>query len=333
MLCGNYTINRQNVNRQGKFSRNYLDYISGQLVSLSGDCIAPAAGFSQMIKKGVKQMKENLEEQVKLKIGNALPFGFAGYEEVLPLLPCRGAKRIPEGAATVIVFLFPYYVEKEGGRNLSRYSMIADYHRVAGDFLEKACQSLSDSFLGFSFAPFTDNSPIREVRAAELAGLGEVGENGLLIHPEYGSYVFIGEIVTDLKLEPTRGSDVHGGRHCTHCGLCRASCPNNALSGNGVELPLCRSHITQKKGELSSFEAEQVRRGGLIWGCDICNEICPANNKPKQTEIQDFLDSAVPWVTEENLEAVWGDRAFAYRGRAVVLRNLRVVYPLDGQGL
>ena len=78
--------------------------------------------------------------------------------------------------------------------------MVTDYHLIAGEYLQRFCEALRQQFPNNRFEPFTDNSPVPEVRSALLAGLGRRGKNGLLLHPDYGSYVFIGEVVTDLAL-------------------------------------------------------------------------------------------------------------------------------------
>ena len=130
----------------------------------------------------------------------AFPFGICSFEQILPCLECRAKQRIPQDAASVLVCLFPYYTGEHKERNISRYAMVTDYHMIAGEYLNRFCKALQEVFPQNQFEPFTDNSPIREVSAAFHAGLGRRGKNGLILHPKYGSYVFIGEVVTDLVL-------------------------------------------------------------------------------------------------------------------------------------
>ncbi|MBQ9969153.1 MAG: DUF1730 domain-containing protein [Oscillospiraceae bacterium] len=260
----------------------------------------------------------------KLKISQLLrenfpaPFGFCSIGTAQPYLNCRALSRIPQDARSVIVLTFPYYTGEHPQRNISRYAMIPDYHLVAGEYLKKLCTLLKEAFPQQQFEAFVDNSPLREVACGQAAGLGVIGDNGLLIHPTYGSYLFLGEIVTDLLIEP----DVPVGERCLHCGACRKACPQGALQENGsVELSLCRSHITQKKGELSDFEKEQIRAGGLIWGCDICNDVCPMNRNPQLTPIPEFLDSVLPVMDEPLILEHFDSRPYNYRGRKTILRN------------
>ena len=259
-----------------------------------------------------------------LRSDGPLPFGICRFQEVLPCLDCRALSRIPQNAASVLCCLFPYYTGEHPERNISRYAMVTDYHIVAGDYLERFCQELSAQFPENHFAAFSDNSPIREVTAAFRSGLGRIGNNGLLIHPEYGSYVFIGEVVTDLELIPDDPLTPTG---CMNCGLCMKACPQGALQPNGsVCLELCRSHITQKKGELTEQEIVQIKAGGLIWGCDICNDVCPHNREAKKlTPIREFVESAVPVFDQENAALLFKSRAFNYRGKKTIARNISLL--------
>lgn len=250
-----------------------------------------------------------------------LPFGICRFEQVLPCIECRALARIPQNASSVLCCLFPYYTGEHPERNISRYAMVTDYHMVAGEYLQKFCEALQTQFPEHHFAAFTDNSPIREVTAAFLAGLGQFGKNGLLINPEYGSYVFIGEVVTDLVLQPDAPMTQS---QCMGCGKCLQACPRGALQENGsVVLERCRSHITQKKGELTDWEIEQIREGGLIWGCDICNDVCPMNRTAKKlSPIPEFVQSAVPVFDKENATLLFKSRAFNYRGKKTITRNI-----------
>ncbi len=249
-------------------------------------------------------------------------FGVAAYADCLPLLPCRGQVRIPEGARSVIVCLLPYYVGDYPERNISRYTLADDYHTIGRGILEKIASRLGEVYPQGSFACFVDSSPIREVRAAYLAGLGVIGRNGQLIHPEFGSYVFIGEIVTNLEFPlsvPLPGS-------CLGCGACVRICPGRALKGDGtVEESRCRSYITQKKGELSPWEMESIRRGGMVWGCDLCTDVCPHNRGARKSDIPAFYENIVPVLTGENLAELKKRKALGFRGKGVLERNLAIL--------
>ncbi|MDD5920518.1 MAG: DUF1730 domain-containing protein [Oscillospiraceae bacterium] len=247
-------------------------------------------------------------------------WGVAAFADTLPLLECRAKSRLPQNAKSVIVCLLGYYAG-ERAHNISRYAWARDYHVLAEELLDPAVARMRAIWSAQEFSFFTDNSPIREVTAARLAGLGFVGNNGLLINPVYGTYHFIAEIVTDLWLEPS--IPLESG--CGECRRCLDACPAGALSPSGVDKSRCRSHITQKKGELTDWETEQVRKGGLAWGCDICNDVCPHNHPPCKTDLAVFCRDLRGMIQEEDLPQLVQERAFGYRGVKVLQRNLRII--------
>ena len=251
-----------------------------------------------------------LQEHVSL-------WGSCPYSRLEPyLLSCRNRSRIPPRAQTVLCALFPYRTPV-GKHNISRYAIPPDYHDIVLPMLQKVVIRLEKEFPGNTFVAFSDNSPIPEVRAACLSGLGCVGDHGLLIHPEYGSWVFIGEVVTDLSL-PCRPRELMG---CLHCGVCVKRCPGKALEAGRLEKNRCLSHITKKKGELSKEEQELLLRGKLVWGCDLCQEVCPLNKNVKSTGMKQFQEDTIP-VIEPGQSAFLQGRAFQWRPAAVIERNL-----------
>lgn len=265
-------------------------------------------------------MSDDLKTIHNILNKNNLPlFGICGYEQLVSfLLPCRAAARLPKNAKSVIVVLFPYYLGEEAyeGANLSRYACVRDYHEVSAEFFNRAISELCKTFPEESFEFFADNSPVPEVRAACLAGLGVRGENGLLITPEYGSWVFIGEIVTSLELPQTGDGEIHS---CLKCGKCRSYCPAEAIGKNGADNALCLSDITQRKGELTEAQKQLIISSGCAWGCDVCQRICPMNKNAKITEIPEFLNSVS--VKAEAGGSLDG-KAYAWRGKKVIERNL-----------
>lgn len=260
-----------------------------------------------------------LSEAKRLLTAAGLPcVGGCRFSAELLLPGVRAAARLPQGAKTIFVALFPYFTGIAPQRNLSLYAALPDYHAIAGAMLEQSCQLLQTTFPAGKFVPFVDASPIREVQAAAMAGLGVIGENGQLLTDEYGSFVFIGEIVTDLDF----GCIDAPISHCCGCHACLRACPTGALTADGLQKERCRSHFTQKKGTLTDWEREEIRAGGLVWGCDRCTLACPANRHPRITPIAAFREDVVPVVTAENLDRLLSNRAFAWRGKAVLVRNL-----------
>ena len=232
-----------------------------------------------------------------------------------PLLSCRAASRLPDEARSVIVVLFPYAVADERPRNLSRYACVPDYHTAAGAVLKAFAQMLSERFEGERFEPFMDNSPIPEVACAVAAGLGVRGDHGLLISDRYGSFVFIGCVVTTMILPASEQA-----RECLHCGACVKACAGECLPS--AQRDTCVSALTQKKGDLTVLQKAAVRRGGLLWGCDICQEICPMNHG-KEIAPHPCFTWYEPWLSEVSLDNLT-DKAYGWRGKAVLQRNLEL---------
>jgi epoxyqueuosine reductase len=234
----------------------------------------------------------------------------------------------PQKAKSLVVCAFPYYIGRMEQRNLSLYAVIPDYHKVLMKRLTQAASRLSCAFGGGTFVPFADSSPLDEVKAAERARLGAVGKNGLLITPKYGSFVFLGAIVTDAPLPKT--PPLGFSPLCSNCSLCINLCPTGALGALGLDAQKCRSAITQKRGELTIFEKEQIRQGALAWGCDICTLACPHNTDIPITYIAEFLEDTAPVITPQNLQKLAETRAFTRAARAVLARNLKILSQREG---
>ncbi len=250
-----------------------------------------------------------------------LPYGFSSFSDVSEaLIPCRALSRIPRNAKTVISILFPYNLGEEyyKNSNVSRYAVSEDYHLVTGRIINEIKEKLSEAFPENTFEAFVDNSPLPEVRCAVNAGLGVMGINNLFISPDYGSWVFLGEIVTDRYFEP---SGVKPSL-CIGCMECAAACPVKAITGKEIIKEKCLSFLSQKKGELDEETKKLIEETGCAWGCDICQKVCPYNKNAKITPITEFFDTAVPFVTEDtDIE----NRAFSWRGKAVIERNLKII--------
>lgn len=247
-------------------------------------------------------------------------FGFCGLGSLSRLLECRGKRLLPE-KGSVILFLLPYYAGEFPGRNVARYALCDDYHAIAGDILREIIRPLSEAFSGEVFLPFADSSPIPEVEAGVLSGLGFAGKNGQLITPWYGSFTFLCEVVTTLPLSATGPAE--GG--CGVCRRCLDSCPAGALGSSGLDVSRCRSHISQKKGELSQEEKRQLREGGLAWGCDVCTDVCPYNQPPVLTTVPRMREGLEPVLTLENLSRLIDRKSYGWRGAAVLRRNLEIL--------
>ena len=227
---------------------------------------------------------------------------------------------------TGIRLAVPYYTHAcdDPEKNISAYCVSADYHRFFAALFDEVLPLLRSAFPDFRFAGFTDHSPIIEGEAAARAGLGFLGCNHLFLTKKYSSFVFLGEIVTDAKVYAEKKEIAY----CPNCGACRAACPVSLAT------ECCLSALSQQKKPLSESEQKILKAHNVAFGCDICQEACPVTIAAKKagtlyTNIRFFIDSALPRLTvncvEEMSDEEFAARAYSWRGRAVILRNLRLL--------
>lgn len=227
------------------------------------------------------------------------------------------AEALLPGYTGLFCAVFPYFAGHAAG-NLSLYARGQDYHGVIKTRLEQAAVWLRRE-TGCAAMPMADVSPFPEVYAAACAGLGKLGQNGLLLTEVYGSFVFIGLLLTDLNRQ--------GGAApvpCSGCGTCLRACPGGALgSGGAVDQAKCLSALTQQRGALTDGQAAAVAAHPLIWGCDQCQLVCPANQAARETALPEFREELLCSLTETDVSA--GDRAFRrqFAGRAFTWRGVQ----------
>ncbi len=248
----------------------------------------------------------------------------------IPLSECKITKEyllsscgISEGSA--LLFAIPYLSEASfsAERNISAYAVCRDYHAYVASLKERLTAELSRLFPDNRFALFADHSPIDERDAAARCGIGFFGKNGLLITKEYSSYFFIAELMTDAFLP----SDRPQTESCLSCNACLSACP---MRVHGCE---CLSAITQKKGALSEKDIAIIKEYGSCWGCDICQEVCPHTKAAIKegtifSHIPYFNEKNIPYLTSDIVgnmsEEEFSTRAFSWRGKETVLRNLKL---------
>lgn len=227
-----------------------------------------------------------------------------------------------------VLMLIPYRSEIKP-ENLSVYASVRDYHGFAAMLQAEGEKYIKEKFPGARFKFFADHSPIDEVHAACVSGLGLIGRNGLLINERYSSFVFLCELVTDLSpeemgIEPFEGGEV---RTCINCGACARACPSNCMDETDPRPKTeCLSAITQKKGVLTDAEAEMIVESGCIWGCDVCQNVCPYTKNAEFTRIPYFTEGVISRLTVDMLDSMtdveFYSRPFSWRGRETIRRNL-----------
>ncbi|MCG8342892.1 MAG: tRNA epoxyqueuosine(34) reductase QueG [Chlorobiales bacterium] len=186
-------------------------------------------------------------------------------------------KLFPE-AKTVFSATLPYMFPLErvkGKARISRYALVSDYHRILRNKLQEILDFICETYPGpVAGKVCVDSMPVFEKTWAEKAGLGTTGKNTMLIVPGGGSYVFLGEILLDIELPPTASLQYDP---CEECDACIRSCPTGALVGEGkLDARKCISYLTvELKREFDQKEAAMT--GEWLFGCDICQEVCPHN--------------------------------------------------------
>jgi epoxyqueuosine reductase len=208
------------------------------------------------------------------------------------------------GAQTVISILYNYYPSARRDSYLPHVALYAygkDYHDVIRKKLKKVVQFIADEY-NQSARICIDSAPVRERYWARQAGLGFIGKNGLLITDEVGSYCFIAEIITTLKLSP----DTPDTRSCLNCSKCIKACPTKAILPNAtIDARRCLSYLTiEHRGDWSPSQDALVASANTLFGCDICQDVCPHNNHPIPTEILEFKPSeALLNLSADNIPA------------------------------
>ena len=247
-----------------------------------------------------------------------------------PVIKERLTARVPEARAAVFMVI-PYLVRDDGPCNICLYARSRDYHLYARELNGRIGAFFAEC--GGSGVLFADVSPFDEVEAAVRAGLGVRGANGLLITERYGSYVFIAGLLTTLDQTALEREGVPRGypldASCLRCRACLDACPGSCAGTPFRDT--CVSSLTQKKGTLTEAEIALVRAGEYVWGCDVCQTVCPMNASAQETPIPFFREKRVTFLTPDSLaemtDAEFAERAFSWRGKAVLERNLKLRDP------
>jgi epoxyqueuosine reductase len=237
-------------------------------------------------------------------------------------------------AKSVIAITVPYEPERphapEGtiALHVARYALGDDYHDVLDSILRDFESVIAESAPGAKTWRYVDTGPLSDRSLAAQAGLGWIGKNGMLIDPEHGSYFFVGLLVTSLALdvEPTEVAD-----RCGECTRCLDACPTNAILPHRlVDAYRCISHATiEDRGPLPDSMAGNL--AGNLFGCDICQEVCPWNGAPppghpafrarevyRATPVSDLLE-----MKQETFSTIFRKSAIKRARREGMARNAR----------
>lgn len=220
------------------------------------------------------------------------------------------------GARSVVVLAANYYTETpprpEGLRGrIARYARFRDYHRALRRAVLRVAEAVREAVPGAAVRISIDSSPVRERAWAARAGVGWAAKNSLIIVPGLGSWCFLATVVTTAVLRP----DAPAADRCGSCRACIDACPTGAIvAPRVVDARLCIAyHTIENRGEIPPEIAEAM--GDMVFGCDICQEVCPWNRRAPLNRLADFQPraQAAVWPPLEPLiqgDAAWFDAAF-----------------------
>lgn len=241
-----------------------------------------------------------------------------------------------EGAKSILVLAYPYTQRdapevQQGLGRVARYVWSGeDYHDVIHPKLKQLCRLVSEQVDGANARGVVDTAPLMEREIAQLAGLGWRGKNTLLLNKQLGSYFFLACVLVDVPLPTDRP---HDSAHCGSCTACLDACPTDAFPSAGVlDATRCISYLTiEHRGAIDVQLRSAI--GDWVFGCDVCQEVCPWNRKPARTASETETERTLQSLELTSLFAITDDE-FRQRFRKTplwrtrrrgVLRNAAIV--------
>lgn len=250
----------------------------------------------------------------------------SGFEDKIFKGGFEPLKIIPS-AKTVISIGISYNVDDgyEAGKEtalISKLGVVRDYHGVLKKILEKLVEFLRKNCKSNENYISVDNGFLPDKIYAYKAGIGYYGQNTLIINPIYGSWIVLGEIITDVFFP----RDQKMPSLCTNCNSCINNCPTGAiLTGYQFNAKKCLSYLTVTKELIP--EDLRTKMGNRIYGCDICQEVCPYNRRALKSRIFYPLVKQKPDLhqilnlSKKGFMEIFGQTSMAWRGHTVIQRN------------
>lgn len=190
--------------------------------------------------------------------------------------------KLVEGAKSVVSLLYNYHNPQKAkdstAPKISQYAYGKDYHFVIKDKLKALLETLNEEIGEINGRVFVDSAPVLEKAWAKKSGLGWVGKNSNLITKQSGSYFFLAELILDLELEP----DGPIKDYCGTCTRCVDACPTDAISNYEVDGSKCISYFTIELKDEILPKSMKGKFENWMFGCDICQEVCPWNRFSKK---------------------------------------------------
>lgn len=262
-----------------------------------------------------------------------LDHGYAGEMAYLEkqAVPRREPTSLLQHVRSVVMVAMNYQAPclREAGRGrVAAYAMGADYHRVMWDRLDELLAWVKTEVPTCEGRGVVDTAPLLERDFARRAGLGWFGKNTMLIHPHLGSYFFLGALLLSLELP---ADAPFAADHCGTCTACLEACPTGAFSEPGVlDATQCISYLTIEHRTAIPLEL-RAGIGEWLFGCDICQEVCPWNHRPAPSSDPAFAPRELPDLLEllqlspQEFRQRFRDTAFSRAKRSGLLRNACIV--------
>jgi len=241
-------------------------------------------------------------------------------------------RKLVPGSKSIISLSYNYYpkknIDKKNNFIISKYAYGKDYHKVIKKKLKILFRSIKEKIGDVEGRVFVDSAPVHERAWAKLSGLGWIGKNSLLINEKKGSYFFLAEIICDLDLE----YDSPVANRCGKCTKCIDACPTDAItSAQIINANKCISYLTiENKKEIPTELKNNLN--DAIFGCDICQDVCPWNKFSKPHKEESFnpkneLSSLkkTDWIelTEETFNKIFEGSAVKRAKYKGIIRNIK----------
>lgn len=295
--------------------------IKEEIIKLSKDIGISKIGFT------TADDFDYLEKSLRLAVEEGRNSGFEHKnieERIKPKLSLASAKTIIS-----IAVAYPHKLKQQPQKTAYKRGKFTpnswglDYHYVLQDKLDRLAKGIEELTADFEYKGMVDTGALVDTAVARRAGIGFIGKNGLVISKEFGSYMFLGELITNLDIEPDQPVDYD----CGDCNRCVTACPTSCLIGDGtMNAQRCLSFQTQDKGIMDLEFRKKIKT--VIYGCDICQICCPYNkglDNPLATEIDPELahPELLPFLELSNgqFKEKFGHIAGSWRGKNILQRN------------
>ena len=286
-------------------------------------------GFSSV---GISKARHLHEEENKFE--KWLSKGFQGSMNYLEknLDKRLDPRKLVPGSKSIISLSYNYYpkknIDKKNNFIISKYAYGKDYHKVIKKKLKILFRSIKEKIGDVEGRVFVDSAPVHERAWAKLSGLGWIGKNSLLINEKKGSYFFLAEIICDLDLE----YDSAVANRCGKCTKCIDACPTDAItSAQIINANKCISYLTiENKKEIPTELKNNLN--DAIFGCDICQDVCPWNKFSKPHKEESFNPKneisslkKTDWIelTEETFNKMFEGAAVKRAKYEGIIRNIK----------